>query len=111
MIVDKKLGIFIAAGLLLSLFLATVVSPCASTSPDGLEKVAGVKGFLEKASTDPAWRWSLIPDYLVPGIENKSMGTGIAGLIGTLLVFGLGFGLAKVIARKKKTENIQGNEQ
>ena len=98
---DKKTWIFIAIAMVVSVCLAVVISPLASSSPDGLEKVAQDKGFLEKAEEQPAtWQHSPIPDYAVGGIRNESLATGLAGLIGTLLTFGVGLGLAKVISRK-----------
>lgn len=98
---DKKTWLFIIIALLVSVLLAVVISPFASSSPDGLEKVAKDKGFLEKAEKqEPAWKHSPIPDYAMGGIKNESLATSLAGLIGTVLTFGVGFGLAKVIARK-----------
>jgi hypothetical protein len=78
------------------------LSPLASSSPDGLERVAGDKGFLGLAGASP---FQLIADYLFPGIENEAVATIIAGLIGTLVLFGLAYGLAWLLIsiRKKKT--------
>jgi hypothetical protein len=78
-----------------------VFSPLASSSPDGLERVAEDKGFLEMAGGSP---FQLIADYVFPGIENEALATIIAGIIGTLLLFGLAYGLAwlLVTARRKK---------
>ncbi|NIA06418.1 MAG: hypothetical protein GWP14_02080 [Actinobacteria bacterium] len=102
--VNKKTWIFILWALLVSVLLAIFISPFASSSPDGLEKVAEDKGFLNKAEDhEPAWNYSLIPDYAVGGIKNESIATGLAGLIGTLLTFAVGLGLAKVMSRKRRT--------
>ena len=104
---DKKTGLFIVIALVVSVFLAVVISPLASSSPDGLEKVAEDKGFLEKAEEhQAAWKYSPIPDYAVGGIKNESVGTALAGLIGTLLVFAVGLGVAKVISRKKALKTL-----
>ena len=103
---DKKTWFFVLSALLVALILAIVVSPFASSSPDGLEKVAEDKGFLEKAQEQEAsWKLSPIPDYAVGGIENESLATGLAGLIGTLLTFAVGLGLAKVISRRTARGN------
>jgi len=100
--VNKRTWVFIIVALLVSVFLAVVVSPFASSSPDGLEKVAEDRGFLDKAEHQPpAWKHSPIPDYAVAGIKNESVGTALAGLTGTLLVFAVGLAVAKVISRKK----------
>jgi len=79
--------------LLISLLLA-VLSPLASSYPDGLEKVAENQGFLEKAHES---MFSVIPDYMFPGIENEAVATIIAGLLGTLLVFAAALGIAGLL--------------
>ena len=79
------------AGLLLAIGLA-VLSPIASSRPDGLEWVAGQQGFLNTAR-EPLY--SLLPDYLFPGVGSKAAATVIAGILGTLIVFGVAFALAR----------------
>lgn len=83
-------------GLGFALLLA-VLSPLASTHPDGLEWVAEQQGFLNLAKSPV---YDLIPDYVVPGIPNETLATIAAGVIGTLLV--LGVALAIGYARRKK---------
>ena len=75
-------------GCSVSVLLAAFVSPFASKAPDGLEKVAKDKGFAEKGEGRAAWRFPLMPDYAVAGVRSESVGTALAGLAGTLLVFG-----------------------
>jgi len=72
-------------GLLVALGLA-IASPLASAHPDGLEWVAEQQGFLE-TTRQPLYH--LIPDYLFPGISNEAIATILAGVIGTLIVFGV----------------------
>lgn len=72
-------------GLALALLLA-VLSPLASTHPDGLEWVAEQHGFLE-AARGPFY--ALIPDYVFPGISNEALATILAGILGVLLVLGM----------------------
>ena len=86
----------ILLGLMIAVFLALVISPFASPWPDGLEKVASDKGFLEKGEIEPMLN-SPIPDYSWPGIKNEMLATSLAGLFGTFLLFGAGFGLARLI--------------
>ncbi len=115
----KGIYMFILAGFLVSAALALLVSPWASSAPDGLEKVAEDKGFIEKAEeTDPAWKKAPIPDYAMPGLTKKVMdeGTGemeeeptrlataLAGLIGTVAIFLIAWGLALVLKKKKPEE-------
>ena len=90
-------------GLLLALGIA-LLSPLASSDPDGLERVAEDIGFLDRAEDAP---YEVIPDYAFPGIENRAVSTVAAGLIGTLLLFGLGYGLAWLLRRR--SERASGN--
>ncbi|MBF7082037.1 PDGLE domain-containing protein [Desulfallas sp. Bu1-1] len=86
--------VFIAA-----LIVAACLSPFASPHPDGLERVAEDKGFLEKGEGKEVIT-SPIPDYLFPGIGNESLATSAAGVVGTLLTFGVMYGLAKAVGKK-----------
>ncbi len=94
--------------LLAAVLLALVVSPFASSWLDGLERVAEKKGFLEKGSVKPAVR-SPVPDYLMPGVKNEKVATAIAGALGTLLVFGIGYGLAAILGAKRKEKKGSNN--
>jgi cobalt/nickel transport protein len=92
---------FYIVGFVISLFLAGVVSFYASSSPDGLEKVAEEIGFIETAK-DHTNADGTLADYGVKGIENERASVGVAGVIGvigTAVVAGIGF---KLIARKPK---------
>ena len=99
---NNRLVFAIALGVALA--LGTFLSPFASSSPDGLEKVAHDKGFIEKSEGAPAWRFALMPDYAVPGVSNNAVATALSGLVGTRLVFGAGLGLVKVAARLRAPE-------
>jgi len=93
---------FVGGGLAVALVLAVLISPFASSDPDGLEKVAEDKGFIEQAATeeDVAWRHSIFPDYAVESIKHEGLSTGAAGFAGTALVFITGFVLIKVVQRR-----------
>ena len=75
------------------------LSPLASTSPDGLERVAEEKGFIGLAGGAP---FQIIADYIFPGIENEVLATILAGIIGTLILFGVVYGLAWLLVSRKK---------
>lgn len=86
----------------LGLFLAILVAflaPLASSSPDGLEKVAENKWFIDTAREA---FFNVIPDYSFPGIHNEALATIIAGVIGTIVLFGLVYGLAWVVGRRSR---------
>ena len=94
---------FYISGFVISLFLAGVVSFYASSSPDGLEKVAEDIGFI-KTAKDHSNVDGALADYGVKGIENERTSVGVAGVIGvigTAVVAGIGF---KLIARKPKKD-------
>ena len=89
--------LFTILALAVAIGLATAVSPYASSSPDGLEKVAGDQAFLDRGE---AQETSMLSDYAVPGIGDERVATGLAGFTGTLLVFGLGYGVVLMARRR-----------
>ena len=78
------------AGLIIALAL-TVASPLASIHPDGLEWVAEQQGFLHVAQQP---LYMVIPDYVFPGIHDAALATILAGILGSLIVFGVALGVA-----------------
>jgi hypothetical protein len=54
------------------LFHHGLLSPLASSHPDGLEWVAGQHGFIEVAREAV---YNIIPDYTMPGIVNPALAT------------------------------------
>jgi cobalt/nickel transport protein len=105
----KSLYIFVFAGLAIAVALALLVSPWASSSPDGLEKVAQDKGFEQKANeTESAWNGAPVPDYAVPGLNKRHpvLATALAGLVGTIAIFLIAWGLA--LALKKRGGEEEG---
>ncbi len=62
----------------------TLVAPFASSSPDGLERVAEDNGFMNAARDAP---FAAIADYVVPGIENEAFATILAGAIGVTIAY------------------------
>jgi len=87
-------------GLLLALGLV-VAAPLASSHPDGLMWVAGQKGFLDAAQGS---LYQIIPNYVFPGISNEALATIIAGILGTLIVFGVAVGVAYLRRNRRATE-------
>ena len=90
----------IIVGLAAALCLAVFLSPLASPWPDGLERVAEDKGFLDRGEVEQVVK-SPIPDYAWPNIENETVATALAGLAGTLIVFAAGYGVAALIRQKR----------
>jgi cobalt/nickel transport protein len=112
---SKRLGWFLAAGLLVALLLAGVVSNFASGSPDGLDHTA-----LQGCTVDAAGEItggtcmaqqetghqlgdSPLADYGIRGIDNEFLSTGLSGVLGVLLTFALGGGLFWLVRRRERT--------
>jgi hypothetical protein len=80
------------AGLIVTIGLAVLLSPYASSKPDGLDRVAADNGFLESA-TDHSLSDSPVADYSVRGVDDARLSTGLAGLVGVLITLGIGLAL------------------
>ena len=91
--------VFTLLALAVAIGLATAVSPLASSRPDGLERVAEDKGFLEEGRLTAVQEEAPAPDYAFPGVDDPRLATGLAGFTGTLIVFALGFGLVRIARR------------
>ena len=98
--IEKANKKFYLISLLVSIGLAGIVSFYASSSPDGLEKVAEDIGFIETAK-DHTLDNSALADYGVAGIENERLSVGIAGILGVIATGVLMYLIIKFISRKK----------
>jgi cobalt/nickel transport protein len=90
---------FVWIGLGVALLIALFLSPFASSSPDGLEKVAETKGFSEKGEGRIFWKHAPFSDYTLPWIKNEKVSTALSGLIGTLAIFLIALGAGKLIKK------------
>jgi cobalt/nickel transport protein len=96
---DKKTWTFVFCALAAALALSAFVSPFASQLPDGLDK------FIEEQKLQVAeggWPHAPFPDYKVGVIKSEGLSTAVSGIIGTLAVFGLSFGLARLVFRLRR---------
>ncbi len=91
----KNKGVLVV-GSIIAVVLA-ILSPLASSHPDGLEWVAEQSGFLSYAK---GAFYNIIPDYTFPGIEDPALATIVAGIIGVIIVLAVVIGLSQ---RKKQT--------
>jgi len=87
-------------GLVLAFVLA-LLSPLASPWPDGLERVAENTGFLARAQNP---FYDLLTDYTIPGVTNEVVSTILAGIVGTALLFAVGYGMARLLARRQPVQ-------
>lgn len=94
---------FTLTGLGIALLVAVFLSPFASPDPDGLDRVAQDQQFDDKALEDtPARRlpfYNIFEEYAMRGVS-ESVATPVAGLVGTLVTFGLAWGVGKVMVRR-----------
>jgi hypothetical protein len=92
--------LFTILALAAAIGLATAASPFASSTPDGLQKVAGRHAFLDRGRAQDT---SLLSHYAIPGVHDSRLAKGLAGFAGTLGVFALGYGVAAVARRRPVT--------
>ncbi|MCE4948456.1 energy-coupling factor ABC transporter permease [Streptomyces noursei] len=88
------------AGLAAALLCAGGLSYYASSSPDGLEKVAHDKG-LDTKTEAHATADSPLADYSVKDIANPRLAGGLAGVIGVAATLAVGTGVFVVLRRRK----------
>jgi cobalt/nickel transport protein len=91
--------VFLVTGLIVALLLAGVASFYASSSPDGLERVAEQTGFLDSAEDSPTGDGP-VADYRTDGVEDDRVSGGLAGVVGSLVVLVLAGGLFAVVRRR-----------
>jgi cobalt/nickel transport system permease protein len=84
------------AGLAIALAVTVFLAPFASAHPDGLEYVGAKIGFLRGKA--PALVSAPIPDYelAILGPRHVKLATALAGVVGTLVVFGVGLGMSRI---------------
>jgi cobalt/nickel transport protein len=90
------LWLLLVAALAVAFFLA----PNASPKPDGLDRVLedhGLSGRVQPGGTAP------FSDYRLPGVTRAGLATSLAGVAGTLLTFGAGWGLSLLLRHRKST--------
>lgn len=91
---------FFAVVLLVTLVLAGAVSGFASSSPDGLEKVAQDKGF-SSSERQHDLADSPLAGYGVEGVGNERVSRGLAGAIGVAATLVLGGTLFRLLRRRE----------
>lgn len=98
---------FVIAGLGAALLVAIFLSPFASSDPDGLDRVSQDLKFDNKAvEAVPAQKlpfYAVFEEYALRGVPEQ-VATPLAGLIGTLVTFGLAWGIGKVVVRNSATD-------
>jgi hypothetical protein len=96
-----SLAAFLGLGLAVAVVLALVVSPFASSQPDGLERVAIDHGFAGQARGH-AMADGPLADYAVTGVDGARLSTGLAGVIGVVVCFVIGAGVVLAVRRSSR---------
>lgn len=100
----------VITGLGLALLVAIFLSPFASKSPDGLDRVAQDQGFDKKEAEEPPAKQLPfhnifgLGEYALKGVP-EAVATPAAGAIGTLITFGLAWGAGKAFVRNREHDN------
>jgi hypothetical protein len=74
------------------ILVVVIAAPLASSSPDGLERVAEDHAFIHEAQDS---LYEILPDYTVPLVEDEAATTILAGLIGVMIVSAVGMTMAR----------------
>lgn len=90
--------VLLSVGTAVALALAFFVSPLASSSPDGLEKIAADKK-IDTNVGNHALSGAPLADYSTAGVGDEGLSTGVAGVVGTVLTLGLGWGVFALVKR------------
>ena len=104
----KSLLLFVVGGLIVVIGLAFFVSPVASSSPDGLEKVSIDQGFADTAE-EHALADGPLAGYGVEGVDDEGLSTGLSGVIGVAITFGAGmilFGLLRTLRARRDPARV-----
>jgi cobalt/nickel transport system permease protein len=98
-------GQSMAGGLAIAMGIAVFLAPFASEFPDGLEYVGQQLGFLpDEAEASAPLLPAPMADYelRVAGLDHARVATAMAGVVGTLVVFGLSWGMARILPQSKR---------
>ncbi len=92
---------FILTGIAAAVALVILLAPNANPNPDGLEKVAAAQG-IDTEARDHALADGPLADYGVSGVDNRYVGTWVAGLAGVVVTFVVGAGLVFIVRRARR---------
>ncbi len=84
--------------------VVALVSPFASSDPDGLERVANDQGFIERETSGWASKLpfaSVFSGYALRGLAEPGVAKAMAGVAGTLVVFGVAWGTGVALRRRR----------
>jgi cobalt/nickel transport protein len=102
----------VLVGLVTSLLVALFLSPHVSQDPDGLDRVAQDEGFEQQATPQPISHslpfYAVFDEYALRGVP-EGIATPLAGLVGTVVCFGVAWGVGKLTVKGKHTNSDEVN--
>ena len=102
---------WIALGIVVvALVLAGVVSFYASSSPDGLNRVAQDKGFADSEKEHHAADGPFA-GYATKDVDDQRLSGGLAGVVGVVVVLALAGGVAYAVRRRSAAEDSDDRDQ
>ncbi len=109
----KRNRLFVLTGLGIAVVIAVLLSPFASSDPDGLERVSQDLQFDHQAIKEtPAQKlpfYQVFEEYALRGVSER-IATPLAGLVGTLATFGLAWGIGKLVVRNSSVSHSPDRE-
>jgi cobalt/nickel transport system permease protein len=93
---------FILIGIAAVVTLVMFLAPNTNPNPDGLDKVAAAQG-IDSEARSHALADGPLADYGVSGVDNRFVGTWVAGLTGVAVTFVAGAGSVFVVRRARRT--------
>ncbi|GBF80292.1 PDGLE domain-containing protein [Aphanothece sacrum] len=110
---NKSNRLLIMIGLGIASGIAIFLSPFASPNPDGLDRVSQDLKFDHKAKADiPARKlpfYAIFQEYALRGVPD-AVATPLAGLAGTLVTFGIAWGIGKLVIKPAKKNDSSTDE-
>lgn len=106
--VTEHKGRWIILGVI-TIAIACLLSPWASSHPDGLERVAEDHGFLHQETA--VNELAAIPGYEIAGVPWPVVSVGLAGAIGIIIMVGVLFGLTSSLTRSGGDRNEQRTDK
>lgn len=96
----------LVGGIAIALLVVVIFAPNASSNPDGLERIAVNEGFSDKATPAP---FGLLSDYAIPGVENETAATILAGVTGVSVVTAITIGIGWLLRRRERITRTHPN--
>ncbi|MGB7414379.1 MAG: PDGLE domain-containing protein [Thermosynechococcaceae cyanobacterium] len=110
---QMRYGVFLLSGLGVAVAVAALLSPFASSNPDGLNRVAEDLKFTDKEHAEPPAKTlpfaKVFDGYALKGVPQQ-IAIPVAGIVGTFAAFGVAWTLGKVFVRRESSASATETE-